>query len=98
MKQQVTRRCDLRLIPDPPPLVFMERTLKFDIFAGAIDKDARWLEAVKGLTNAKRRMYEIAAKSQGRYFLFCDFSHGVVALTDASSDMASPRDGNASAI
>lgn len=98
MKQQVTRRCDLRLIPDPPPLVFMERTLKFDIFAGAIDKDARWLEAVKGLTNAKRRMHEIAAKSPGRYFLFCDFSHGVVALTDASSEMASPRDANASAI
>jgi hypothetical protein len=98
VKQQVTRRCDLRLIPDPPLLVFMERTLKFDIFAGAIDKDARWLEAVKGLANAKRRMHEIAAKLLGRYFLFCDFSHGVVALTDASSEMASPRDGNASAI
>jgi hypothetical protein len=76
----------------------MERTLKFDIFAGTIDKDARWLEAVKGLANAKRRMHEIAAKSPGRYFLFCDFFHGVVALTDSSSEMASRRDGNASAI
>ena len=96
--QQVTRRCDLRLIPDPPLLVFMERTLKFDIFSGCIDKDARWLEAVEGLANAKRRMLEIAAKSPGRYFVFCDFSHGVVALTDTSSGMASPRDGNTSAI
>jgi len=67
----------------------MERILKFDIFSGTIDKNARRLEAVEGLENAKRRMYEIAAKSPGRYFVFCDFSHSVMALTDTSSAMAS---------
>ncbi len=65
----------------------MERILKFDIFSGTIDENARWLEAVEGLENAKRRMHEIAAKSPGRYFVFCDFSHGVVALTDTSSEI-----------
>ena len=73
----------------------MERTLKFDNFSWAIDNDARWLEAVGGLANAQRRMHEIATKSPGRYFVFCDFSHGVVALTDTSSETGSPRDGNA---
>jgi hypothetical protein len=68
---------------------FMERTLKFDIFSGAIDKNARWLEAVGGLENAKRRMDEIATKSPGRYFVFCDFSHTVIALTDTLPEMAS---------
>ena len=38
---EVFDRSNLRLIPDPPLLVFMERTLKFDIFSGCIDKPAR---------------------------------------------------------
>jgi hypothetical protein len=67
----------------------MEPILKFDIFSGTIDKNARWLEAVEGLENAKRRMHELAAKSPGRYFVFCDFAHAVIALTDTSSEMAS---------
>jgi hypothetical protein len=75
----------------------MERTLKFDIFSGAVDNDARWLEAVKGLANAQRRMHEIATESPGGYFVFCDFSHGVVALTDTSSDEIAKRDGKDSA-
>ena len=35
--------------------VSMERTLKFDIFSGTIDKNAFWLERVGGLEKAKRR-------------------------------------------
>jgi hypothetical protein len=70
-------------------VVFMERILKFDIFSGAIDKNARWLEVVEGLENAKWRMDKISTKSPGRYFVFCDFSHTVVALTDTFSEMAS---------
>lgn len=68
--------------------VSMERTLKFDIFSGTIDKNAFWLERVGGLENAKRRMEEIATKRPERYFLFCDFSHTVVAQIDASSEIS----------
>jgi len=50
-----------------------------NVFSGAIDKTALWLERVGGLENAKRRMVEIATKSPGRYFVFCDFPHTVVA-------------------
>ena len=63
----------------------MECTLKFDIFSGAIDESAFWLERVEGLENAKRRKGEIATKSPGKYFAFCDFSQTVVARTDTSS-------------
>jgi hypothetical protein len=31
-------------------------------------------------------MNEIAAKSLGEYFVFCDFSHAVVALTDTATE------------
>ena len=71
-----------------PLHVSLERTVKFDIFSGAIDKKAFWLERVEGLENAKRRMEEIATKRHERYFLFCDFSHTVVAQIDASSEIA----------
>ena len=67
--------------------VFMERSVKLDIFSGAIDKNPLWLERVEGLENAKRRIGEMATKSPGRYFVFCDFSHTVVAQIDASSEM-----------
>jgi len=67
----------------------MERSLKFDIFSGAIDENALWLERVEGLENAKRRMGEIAKQSRGKYFVFCDFSHTVVAQTDTSSETPS---------
>ena len=69
--------------------VSTERTLLLDIFSGAIDKDALWLERVQGLENAKRRMGELATKSPGRYFVFCDFSHTVVAQIDAPSEIPS---------
>ena len=69
--------------------VSMGRTLKFDIFSGSVDKNAFWLERVEGLEKAKRRMEEIATKQPERYFLFCDFSHTVVAQIDASSEIAS---------
>ena len=65
----------------------MEQISKFDIFSGSIDKDALWLETTEGLANAKQRMNELAAKSPGKYFVFCDFSHTVVALTDTATEL-----------
>lgn len=69
--------------------VSMGRTLKFDIFSGSVDTNAFWLERVEGLEKAKRRMEEIATRQPERYFLFCDFSHTVIAQIDASSEIAS---------
>ena len=69
--------------------VSMGRALRFDIFSGSVDKNAFWLERVEGLEKAKRRMEEIATKQPERYFLFCDFSHTVVAQIDAPSEIAS---------
>ena len=46
------------------------RLPKFDIFAGAPDRDAVWLCAVEGLANAKEHMERIAAEKPGRYFIF----------------------------
>ena len=54
----------------------------FDIFSGAADKDAVWIDAVSGLANARQRMEEIAAKSPGQYFVFSQESGSVVARKD----------------
>ena len=62
-----------------------------NVFSGAIDKTALWLERVGGLENAKRRMVEIATKSPGRYFVFCDFPHTVVAQIDTPSEISEVR-------
>jgi hypothetical protein len=59
---------------------------KFDIFSGSVDKDAIWIEAVEGLANAKDRMDELAAKLPGKYFVFCCFSHTVMAVTDTRKE------------
>ena len=58
----------------------------FDIFSGSVDKDAIWIEAVEGLGNAKDRMDELAAKSPGKYFVFCSFSHTVMAVTNTRKE------------
>jgi hypothetical protein len=42
----------------------------FDILNGATERDAERLETVAGLSNALRRMEEIAAATPGQYFLF----------------------------
>lgn len=39
-----------------------------DIFSGT-PKNAMWIEAVQGLSNARERMQQIAAEKPGQYFL-----------------------------
>jgi hypothetical protein len=46
------------------------KELTFDIFSGESGKDAVWIEAVEGMSNAQRRMEQIAAQKPGKYFLF----------------------------
>jgi len=51
----------------------------FDIFRGATERDAIWLEAVSGLSSARQRMEQIAAASPGQFFVFAPESHSIVA-------------------
>ena len=61
----------------------MKSTLsKFDIFAGEIQKNAIWLEAVAGLEEAKIRMEQVAARSPGKYFVYCSTTRSVVATLE----------------
>ncbi|MGH9574734.1 MAG: hypothetical protein ACRD40_14550 [Candidatus Acidiferrales bacterium] len=61
----------------------MKSTLsKFDIFAGEIQKNAIWFEAVNGLEEAKIRMEQIAARTPGKYFVYCSTTRSVVATLD----------------
>jgi hypothetical protein len=62
----------------------MEHQPHFDIFSGTIDKDARWVEAVRGLANARERMEELAKKKAGKYFVYSSLSHTVLAMTDTT--------------
>jgi hypothetical protein len=41
----------------------------FDIFSGFPKDNPRWLEAIIGLSNARERMEQIAAKKPGQYFI-----------------------------
>jgi hypothetical protein len=51
----------------------------FDIFTGTSDKNAIWLDTVNGLSNARARMYELAAQIPGQYFIFSGRTHSIVA-------------------
>jgi hypothetical protein len=51
----------------------------FDIFSGQPGQDAIWVEAVVGLSNARERMQQIAAKEPGTYFVFSATGRSVLA-------------------
>lgn len=50
----------------------------FDIFRGASEKDAVWVGAVEGLSNARGRMEQIAGEKPGIYFLFSSSSRSIL--------------------
>jgi hypothetical protein len=58
---------------------------RFDIFSGTFGEvDARWLEAFESLALAYQKMNERAAKSPGKYFVFCRATHSVGSTIDTS--------------
>lgn len=59
-----------------------ESVQKFDIFAGAPDRDAMWVCTVRGLANAKERMDQIAVECPGRYFIFYSPDRSILAETE----------------
>src|SRR5215472_18855105 len=64
---------------------FFSQNLKvpvFDIFSGARDKNAVWIETVAGLSNARERMEAIAAQVSGQYFVFSRADHTILAKTE----------------
>ena len=63
----------------------------FDIFSGSEDNDARWIEVVEGLSNARQRIEELAADSPGRYFVFDSKTYSVVAQIDSRSVLTWPK-------
>jgi hypothetical protein len=63
----------------------MDSEPNFDIFSGVPDKNAVWVECVRGLSNARERMGQIAAEKPGRYFLFSLQSHSVLARIETFS-------------
>jgi hypothetical protein len=54
----------------------------FDIFSGGPDKDPMWLDTVAGLSHARERMEQIAAKAPGHYFLFSTEAQTILAEID----------------
>jgi len=51
----------------------------YDIFSGTPEKGALWLTAVSGLSNARAEMQRIAEQTPGRFFLFDQTNHSVIA-------------------
>ena len=56
--------------------------LTLDIFSGEVETDARWLEAVHGLTAARERMKQLASENPGKYFIFCVADRSVLERID----------------
>jgi hypothetical protein len=54
----------------------------FDIFRGSDEKNGVWVESVAGLSQARRRMVEIAITYPGEYFVSNSSSHCILARVD----------------
>jgi hypothetical protein len=54
----------------------------FDILSGIPGRGAKWLESAPGLTNARRRMEELAAATPGKYFIFNAWNSCVLVQVD----------------
>ena len=68
----------------------MHQTI-FDIFRGAGESDATWIEVVEGLSSARQRIEQLAAASPGRYFVFDSQSRSVVAQIDNRNVLTWPE-------
>jgi len=64
---------------------------ELDIFSGKTERDAIWLESVKGLEVAIARMEQIAAEKPGQYFVFSTASNTVLAKTNGISEAEAKR-------
>jgi hypothetical protein len=65
-----------------PQSVSMEGA-PYDIFRRDLLGTPVWMEAAQDLERAKHRMIEMAARSPGEYFVFCQESQEIVSSTPA---------------
>jgi hypothetical protein len=63
----------------------------FDVFSGASEKDAVFRVSVEGLSNARRRMEQMAANVPGAYFLYSPLSHSILAKIDTGKQLQFAR-------
>jgi hypothetical protein len=59
-------------------------TAEFDIFSGAIDRDAVWVAVVEGWEAACDVMRQYASEHHGKYFVYCMRTHRVVDSVDTT--------------
>jgi hypothetical protein len=64
------------------------RVPTYDIFSGTGYQDAKWLEAVEGLSAACERMKHLADQMPGPYFVFSTDSKAVLAAIDTTKPRA----------
>jgi hypothetical protein len=57
---------------------------RFDLFSGFPNCDAKWIQEVYGLPNARARMETLAVENPGHYFVFSPFTWTVVAQIDST--------------
>jgi hypothetical protein len=57
---------------------------QFDIFLGAPDKNAMWLECADNFDSAKAKMRKLATENPGTYFLFSSTYRKVLEVIDNS--------------
>jgi hypothetical protein len=56
---------------------------QFDIFMGAPDRNAMWMESAKSLEIARIRIRDLAAQNPGSYFVFSSTYHKVLDVVDS---------------
>ncbi len=66
----------------------------FDIFAGAPEENASWVEAIQGLSSAHQRMGQIAAGKPGKYFLLSCDSQSILTKIETRSPFFDGRERN----
>ena len=64
----------------------------FEIFLGYFEREALWVEAVRGFGSASRRMRQRAEEFPGPYFVFCTRTHRVLASIDTSEQEIDPSE------
>lgn len=64
------------------------RVPTYDIFSGSGYQDAKWLEAVEGLSAACERMKRLAEQMPGPYFVFSTDSKSILASVNTTQPRA----------
>jgi hypothetical protein len=69
----------------------MKETI-FDVFSETLESGPLWRESVKGLSNARERMEQIASEEPGHYFLFSVQDHVILARIETFKKPEAPKD------